>query len=149
VPDLDRHRNSVQLKTQFWCTVAGCSRSETFLGHKRPFPRKDKLNSHVKTVHKAAIVSPTKSSNHLGTGSPAAGELDWLDGFNSFTGIGGSTGVDGFASVGRLTSVSGFDNAHGFASVDGLPNIGGLNTIGGFPFVSGSTMPMDSLTRTS
>ncbi|KAF1962115.1 hypothetical protein CC80DRAFT_499541 [Byssothecium circinans] len=136
VPDLNRHRNSVHhLETQFWCTVAGCSRSEAFLGQKRPFPRKDKLNSHVKTVHKA-IVSPTESSDYLGTGSPAAGGLDWLDGFNSFTDIGGSTSIDGFASFGGLTSVGGFDNAHGFASMDGFPNIEGLNAVGGCPFVS-------------
>lgn len=49
--DYDRHHNGTHAEkpTVFWCDVVGCNRSEAEGG--RPFPRKDKRNDHVRSVH--------------------------------------------------------------------------------------------------
>jgi hypothetical protein len=49
--DLDRHYNAyhAQDKTEYWCTVEGCDRSE---GGNKPFARKDKLKDHLRQGHK-------------------------------------------------------------------------------------------------
>jgi hypothetical protein len=121
--DLDRHRNSVhQPEKQFWCTVLGCDRSQSFSGLHRPFPRKDKRDSHVRKVHGAVVSSSTL---------PAAGTP--VGGFASVAGsanFNGSFAVNGFSNANGLTDTSGHTGADGFASANGPANIDGLASIG-------------------
>ena len=66
--DMRRHRNAVHQPTKrFWCMISGCNRSEGFPDKKRPFPRKDKLDSHMRNIHYAALspsVSSVPAANH-------------------------------------------------------------------------------------
>jgi hypothetical protein len=47
--ELERHYGAHTKKLAYWCETAGCPRSKE-VGY-RPFPRKDKLRSHVCKVH--------------------------------------------------------------------------------------------------
>jgi hypothetical protein len=49
--DFKRHYDGAHSSEgpEHWCTVGGCDRSKAVGG--RPFPRKDKLNDHVKKMH--------------------------------------------------------------------------------------------------
>jgi hypothetical protein len=47
--ELERHYGAHTKKLAYWCEIAGCPRSKE-VGY-RPFPRKDKLRSHVCKVH--------------------------------------------------------------------------------------------------
>ncbi|EMD87742.1 hypothetical protein COCC4DRAFT_142674 [Bipolaris maydis ATCC 48331] len=50
--ELVRHHNSIhKLRTPFWCPVPSCNRSSSFPRRKRPFSRKDKLDSHMRNMH--------------------------------------------------------------------------------------------------
>lgn len=50
-PDFTRHYNGAHsaAPTVYWCHVEGCPRSKA--ARNRPFPRKDKLNDHAKSMH--------------------------------------------------------------------------------------------------
>lgn len=50
-PDLKRHYNGAHALdgAEHWCEVHGCRRSDMNGG--RPFPRKDKLNDHMRQAH--------------------------------------------------------------------------------------------------
>ncbi|KAF2824762.1 hypothetical protein CC86DRAFT_258502, partial [Ophiobolus disseminans] len=49
--DFKRHYNGAHAmeRPMYWCDFEGCPRGEEVGG--RPFPRKDKLNSHVQSMH--------------------------------------------------------------------------------------------------
>jgi hypothetical protein len=55
--DVGRHHNSKHKHAtagpHFWCTVDGCDRSAVMGG--RSFPRKDKLNDHVRKMHRGFV----------------------------------------------------------------------------------------------
>ncbi|KAJ4361911.1 hypothetical protein N0V83_010852 [Neocucurbitaria cava] len=53
--DLRRHFNGAHTVEGevYWCEVVGCARSA--LGGGRPFPRKDKMNDHVRKIHHAEL----------------------------------------------------------------------------------------------
>jgi hypothetical protein len=50
-PELNRHYHAMHdvRRPEFWCPVQFCARSKT--GGGSPFPRKDKLNVHIETLH--------------------------------------------------------------------------------------------------
>ncbi|KAH4184565.1 hypothetical protein HBI81_242760 [Parastagonospora nodorum] len=50
-PDFTRHYNGAHATTPtvYWCDVEGCPRGKA--ARNRPFPRKDKLNDHAKSIH--------------------------------------------------------------------------------------------------
>ncbi|KAJ9648322.1 hypothetical protein H2199_001176 [Coniosporium tulheliwenetii] len=51
--DLQRHIKTVHVRDEaFYCEVKGCRRHEHAIGGQRPFPRKDKMMEHMRTVHK-------------------------------------------------------------------------------------------------
>ncbi|KAJ4293657.1 hypothetical protein N0V90_008941 [Kalmusia sp. IMI 367209] len=109
----------------------GCDRSQSFLGTKRPFPRKDKLDDHVRKVHKAAVPASISSiplaADIPGNGVPAS--IHGLDGLDSLADTSGSIDIDGIAGIG---SVTGVDYVNGFASIDGVSSNGGLSSSSGF-----------------
>jgi hypothetical protein len=53
--DFKRHYNGAHARTPivYWCGVAGCSRSKA--AGDRPFPRKDKLNDHIESMHHSEL----------------------------------------------------------------------------------------------
>ena len=63
--ELVRHYKSKHApkKRHYWCGVASCVRSRG-VGH-RSFPRKDKLLSHVRTMHGGGSRSPRNTSGRL------------------------------------------------------------------------------------
>lgn len=49
-------------RRMYWCPVRGCNRSENDSGARRPFPRRDKRDEHVRKIHARRI---EKSSSDL------------------------------------------------------------------------------------
>jgi len=148
--DLVRHRDTIhQKKKKFWCTAPGCNRSESYGGLKRPFPRKDKLNEHVRNIHKATarpngastfpvasipiVVDTTypagldgyANDSRLTAVSRFPGETnDVLGGRHStwLTGVDIPTGVEGLSSIDERVAVNEITSAGGFIGVGGLAN---------------------------
>ena len=141
-PDLDRHRDTIHLKTkQFWCTAPGCNRSESYAGVKRPFPRKDKLNDHVRKVHEATA-RPNGASTFPTAGIPIVVDTNYpgsLDGYANDSRLIAASGFPGetngvlggphptsLTGVDMLTGVEGLSNIDERASVNGVTSAGGL-----------------------
>lgn len=149
--DLDRHRNSVhkQLK-KFWCPYPDCDRSENYPGNARPFPRKDKLNSHITNIHQDVNASssfplpilPRPLGLTVSTGAGPLGVLGvpatpYVDAsnFTHFVGIEAPSyannngfdalhGFDGFDRVSQRGAVSDFGHRGMTVGSQGLPDIG-------------------------
>jgi hypothetical protein len=133
--DLVRHHNSVhELTTPFWCPVSSCSRSESFPHHRRPFPRKDKLDSHLKKVHRFDFshseMSVVQADQAVGGNESA--DAEWAT---------DSSGVNPFI---QPYSVGALPNLHDYASIDSfdnflvpaagheVPNLGSVSTANWF-----------------
>jgi len=148
--------------------VSGCTRSEGFPGEKRPFPRKDKRDSHVRKIHHAAL-SPSVSSTGFtaaianvrdnvvdtngiagvnesanNSGSVAAHRLfdepNWLHGNSDST---APTDIDTPLVTGLVTSADGSIDVNGFTTVDGQVGFAG------FTGITASTSTFDALTSTN
>jgi hypothetical protein len=138
----------------------GCDRSENYHGQKRPFSRKDKLNSHVRKIHQAAT-GPYGSSSFLAANTPNVVDASDLTGFEGYANDSCPMAVTGFSSesnwlpggpdstgltsVDELTSVDGLTNVNGFTSIDGLTNVNGFTSVDGLTSVEGLTS-IDGLT---
>lgn len=94
----------------FWCEIPGCNRSETFPGEKRPFPRKDKRDEHMKRPHKApdghdAWIGThfdqlrTSNANMLGTGHSRGPVI--IDALSNTVGSSGADYSTGLVSIGH------------------------------------------------
>jgi len=137
---------------QFWCPIPDCNRSESYGGQKRPFSRKDKLNSHVRNIHQAATGPHGSSAFHAACTSEAVDTIDLA----SFEGcandsrstaiiglpsgpdstesiyIHGHIGISGFTSVGELSSADGLACVNEITWIDEFTNVGGLSSVDGF-----------------
>jgi hypothetical protein len=132
-PDLDRHRDTIHLKTkQFWCTTPGCKRSESYAGLKRPFLRKDKRDDHVRRAHKAA-----SGRNGSCTFLANAVDTNYLAGLEGYANDSRPMAANGFPS--ESNGVSGGLNSAGLTSPDGLTGVEGLASIGGLASANGIT----------
>ena len=106
--DAARHHNSVhQLEKLFWCPVPGCIRSESFSGENRPFPRRDKLVSHMKNIHPTVALDTigAPSVNRL-AGVKEISDMDGSTNSNGSTNINGSTGVNEFINAAEVADGS-------------------------------------------
>ncbi|KAF2098741.1 hypothetical protein NA57DRAFT_56387 [Rhizodiscina lignyota] len=57
--DLRRHENTVhQVRNEYWCPFPACDRRHDPNGVRKPFPRKDKRDDHVKEVHGKRTLTP-------------------------------------------------------------------------------------------
>jgi hypothetical protein len=136
-PDLDRHRDTIHLKTkQFWCTTPGCKRSESYAGLKRPFLRKDKRDDHVRKAHKAAS-GRNGSCTFLAVGIPNAVDTNYLAGLEGYANDSRPMAANGFPS--ESNGVSGGLNSASLTSPDGLTGVDGLASIGGLASANGIT----------
>jgi len=150
-----RHHNTLhQTKKLFWCTVEGCTRSEGFPSGK-PFPRKDKLDSHIRNIHHAAVFSPGPSCAGLTTTIPDfadhvianandiasnSGEPSWFYDNAGFTTL---PAIDTTVATGLLPGADGLVDATGFPTVDGQVGVAGLTEI------TASITTADGLTGTN
>lgn len=171
--DLRRHRNTVHQPTkQFWCMVSGCTRSEGFPGEKRPFPRKDKLDSHVRNIHHAAL-SPSVSSAGFTAAIPNIGGnvVDNVVDTNGIAGVNESANNSGLVAAHRLFDEPSWlrGNSHSTAlididtpvvtglitSADSFIDVNGFTTVdrqvgfAGFTGITASTTTVDALTGTN
>jgi hypothetical protein len=109
------------MNTTFWCIEPGCNRN-------RPFPRKDKLASHVKAMHKAAVPSPTSlnllpggilgASGFLNPNGITFGDLPTASERINFGGVNSPAGASWSADMNGQIDWDDFGNIGGPISVD-------------------------------
>jgi hypothetical protein len=121
----------------------GCKRGESYSGQKKPFPIKDKLESHVRNVHQPTT---PESSNPFTAPSPSVISTNSLNSFREQ--FNGSNSVivnqvltdpsllccvdsSAVLDVGRLTSVSGFGRITGDYTLDGSTIVEGITNADG------------------
>ncbi|EMD65214.1 hypothetical protein COCSADRAFT_26152 [Bipolaris sorokiniana ND90Pr] len=94
--ELVRHHNAVhELITPLWCPVPSCNRSSGFPRRKRPFSRKDKLDSHMKNIHHFTFGHSMMAGVQAGLDAAGSGDADAESG----SGRSGFNTADGFYDV--------------------------------------------------
>ena len=156
---------------QFWCPIPECKRSESYGGEKRPFPRSDKRNEHVRKIHQAVTVPYSSSTFNAACAFEAADTINptgfegcandscptavtglhsgpdstesvYIHGHNEPSGL---TNVCGLSSGEVLAGVNGITWFDGFTNVGGLTRINGLSNVNEFAGIN-ETTGMDGIT---